>query len=280
MTEVLHTVKQMQRRISRWKDKGFSIGLVPTMGSIHVGHLSMIELANKLCDRTIVSIFVNPLQFGPKEDYRSYPKNLASDKRILSKINVHLIYQPRLNEIYPSKFQTTINVSGITECLCGLSRPGHFQGVATVITKLFLQILPNIAFFGEKDYQQLLVIKKLVRNLSLPISIKSIRVIRENDGLAFSSRNSYLTKNQRILAPNFYKTIYAISRKISQGAAIGRILNEKKKYLLKIGFSKIDYLEVCSSTNLAKLSVFTKPARVFGALYLGRTRLIDNCRIK
>ena len=191
-----------------------------------------------------------------------------------------LVFAPALEEMYSVRHGTSVIVDGIGDILEGECRPHFFRGVATVVIKLLIQSMPDIAVFGEKDYQQLLVIKKLVRNLSLPISIKSIPVIRENDGLAFSSRNSYLTKNQRILAPNFYKTIYAISRKISQGAAIGRILNEKKKYLLKIGFSKIDYLEVCSSTNLAKLSVFTKPARVFGALYLGRTRLIDNCRIK
>ena len=234
MTEVLHTVKQMQRRINIWKDKGFSVGLVPTMGSIHAGHLSMIKRARKMCDRAIVSIFINPLQFGPNEDYKSYPKNFSSDKRILNKMGVHLLYQPSLSEIYPSDFQTIVSVSGITKCLCGLFRPGHFEGVATIITKLFLQIFPNIAFFGEKDYQQLLVIQKLVKDFSFPIKIKSVPIVREQDGLAFSSRNSYLTKDQRLLAPNFYKTIYEISKQVNQGRRIANVLNGKKRYLLKL----------------------------------------------
>jgi len=280
MIEVLHTVKQMQRRISTWKSKGFSVGLVPTMGSIHAGHMSMIELARKMCDRTVVSIFINPLQFGPKEDYKSYPKNFSSDRKILNKTKVHSLYQPHLSEIYPSGLQTIVNVSGITQCLCGLFRPGHFEGVATVITKLFLQILPNMAFFGEKDYQQFLVIKKLVKDFSLPINIRSVPIIREQDGLAFSSRNSYLTKTQRILAPNFYKTIYAISRQVNQGRRIANVLNSKKRYLLNLGFDKVDYLEVRSSINLKKLKVLKKPARVFGAIHLGKTRLIDNCQIR
>ena len=280
MTEVLHTVKQMQRRINIWKDKGFSVGLVPTMGSIHAGHLSMIKRARKMCDRTIVSIFINSLQFGPNEDYKSYPKNFPSDKRILNKMGVHLLYQPSLSEIYPSDFQTIVSVSGITKCLCGLFRPGHFEGVATIITKLFLQILPNIAFFGEKDYQQLLVIQKLVKDFSFPIKIKSVPIVREQDGLAFSSRNSYLTKDQRLLAPNFYKTIYEISKQVNQGRRIANVLNGKKRYLLKLGFDKVDYLEVRSSANLKKLKVLKKPARVFGAVHLGKTRLIDNRPIR
>ncbi len=262
--------------VRRWRLRGKTVGLVPTMGALHEGHLSLVKLAKKRAKRVVVSIFVNPTQFGPNEDFSAYPRDERGDWTRLSSAKADLVYAPAVSEIYPDDFSTRVEVIGLTSGLEGASRPRHFAGVTTVVTKLFLQCLPDVAVFGEKDYQQLLVIRQLVKDLDMPIKIVGGPIIRESDGLAMSSRNAYLEATARAIAPRFHAVLEEVSKDLSEGRPVHEATFLGRDWLEGAGF-KVDYLEVRDADHLMPIGQYvTAPSRVLGAVYLGHVRLIDN----
>lgn len=272
-------VAGLRARVRDWRAAGETVGLVPTMGALHDGHMALVRAARGACDRVVVSIFVNPAQFGPNEDLDSYPRQEAADLTALEKAGVDLAFVPAVAEMYPDGFATTVAVPALSGCLCGGGRPTHFQGVATVVTKLLLQCLPDGAWFGEKDYQQLRIIRRLARDLDIPVEIRGVETVREPDGLALSSRNAYLTPAQRQNAPILAGALRMIAKKTAAGTAISDALSEARRMLDGAGFTKIDYLEIRDAETLAPVEDVpsgNRPARVFGAAWLGNTRLIDN----
>lgn len=273
---VVRTLQSLRATVKKWRRKGHRIALVPTMGALHEGHLSLIQIARKKASRVIVSVFVNPTQFGPNEDYDAYPRDEASDWEKIAKAKAHLLYTPSVSAIYPDDFSTRVEVIGLTSGLEGASRPRHFAGVTTVVTKLFLQCLPDIAVFGEKDYQQLLIIRQLVRDLDLPIDIVGGAIIREKDGLAMSSRNAHLDEHTRPIAPRFYGVLCEIAKDLGEGRPIQEVTFLGRDWLEGAGF-KVDYLEVRDAENFMPVdNTVTVPSRLLGAVYLGPVRLIDN----
>jgi pantoate--beta-alanine ligase len=274
-TPIVRTIREFRGRVAKWRKAGESIALVPTMGALHEGHLSLIGLAKAKADRVVVSIFVNPTQFGPREDFKTYPRDEAGDLKKLGAAGVDLVYAPEAAEMYPEGFKTQIKIGDLTEGLCGASRPNHFNGVATVIAKLLMQCGPDIAIFGEKDYQQLLVIKQLVRDLDIPVEIIGAPIMREADGLALSSRNVYLSPEQRKLAPLLYHTISAVAADLARGRGCDDAVVAARFKLDAAGF-RVDYVAVRDPDTLMPLAGPVKRARVLTAAYLGKTRLIDN----
>ena len=277
--DIVRTVAELRSHVSAWRKDGLSISLIPTMGSLHAGHLSLMKVGREKSDKVIASIFVNPLQFAPNEDFETYPREENFDILKLVEEGVDLLFAPKVNEMYREKSKTTINVGGLTDCLCALSRPGFFDGVATVVTKLLLQALPDIAIFGEKDYQQLLVIKRFTTDLDIPVEIIGAPTIRENDGLALSSRNIYLDTKSRSIAPSMYSILNQHASNISNGSDIKKSLEIARKNLQDSGFEKIDYLDLRNSQTLETCSDLKRPSRLFAAAWLGSTRLIDNLAI-
>lgn len=280
--KILHTVSEYRA----WHTENSLVAFIPTMGNLHAGHLSLVKQAKSLVDKgtgqkIVVSIFVNPLQFAPHEDFDSYPRTLTEDAKKLENTGaVDVIFAPSVSEMYPhgKEAQTQIIVPEISKGLCGDSRPHFFQGVATVVCKLFNCIQPSVAIFGEKDYQQLLVIKKMVADLNLPIEIIAAPIVREQNGLAMSSRNQYLAAEQKQQAGLLYQSLQTAAKAIRTSASIQKILADEKKQLSEAGF-KIDYYELRDSSGLKSLAEFSEPARLFIAAYLGNTRLIDNIEI-
>ena len=277
--DIVRTVAELRSHISMWRREGLSVALVPTMGSLHAGHLSLMKVGKERSDRVIATIFVNPLQFAPNEDFETYPRREDSDIQKLVEEDIDLLFAPDVNEMYRPDATTTINVGGLTDCLCALSRPGFFDGVATVVTKLLLQALPDIAIFGEKDYQQLLVIKRLATDLDIPVEIIGAPTIREEDGLALSSRNVYLDTKSRSIAPSMYNILTQYASDISNGNDIKKSLQLAKQNMQKSGFEKIEYLDLRSSQTLQACNDIKRPSRLFAAAWLGSTRLIDNLAI-
>ena len=277
--DIVRTVAEMRSHVSMWRREGLSVALVPTMGSLHAGHLSLMKVGKERSDRVIATIFVNPLQFAPNEDFETYPRREDSDIQKLVEEDIDLLFAPDVNEMYRPDATTTINVGGLTDCLCALSRPGFFDGVATVVTKLLLQALPDIAIFGEKDYQQLLVIKRLATDLDIPVEIVGAPTIREEDGLALSSRNVYLDTKSRSIAPSMYNILNQYASDISNGNDIKKSLQLAKQNMQKSGFEKIEYLDLRSSQTLQACNDIKRPSRLFAAAWLGSTRLIDNLAI-
>ena len=277
--DIVRTVAELRSRISMWRREGQSVALVPTMGSLHAGHLSLMKVGKERSDRVIATIFVNPLQFAPNEDFEAYPRREDSDIRKLVEEDIDLLFAPDVSEMYRPDATTTISVGGLTDCLCALSRPGFFDGVATVVTKLLLQALPDIAIFGEKDYQQLLVIKRLATDLDIPVEIIGAPTIREEDGLALSSRNVYLDTKSRSIAPSMYNILTQYASDISNGNDIKKSLQLAKQNMQKSGFEKIEYLDLRSSQTLQACNDIKRPSRLFAAAWLGSTRLIDNLAI-
>jgi len=277
--DIVRTVAEMRSHVSMWRREGLSVALVPTMGSLHAGHLSLMKVGKERSDRVIATIFVNPLQFAPNEDFETYPRREDSDIQKLVEEDIDLLFAPDVNEMYRPDATTTINVGGLTDCLCALSRPGFFDGVATVVTKLLLQALPDIAIFGEKDYQQLLVIKRLATDLDIPVEIIGAPTIREEDGLALSSRNVYLDTKSRSIAPSMYNILNQYASDISNGNDIKKSIQLAKQNMQKSGFEKIEYLDLRSSQTLQACNDIKKPSRLFAAAWLGSTRLIDNLAI-
>tara|TARA_B100000676_G_scaffold233103_1_gene232205 strand:- start:123598 stop:124446 length:849 start_codon:yes stop_codon:yes gene_type:complete len=274
---IIRSVADLREIVAGWRQEGKRVGLVPTMGAIHAGHLSLVSIAAKNCDKVIASVFVNPTQFGKNEDLDAYPVDEAKDVRNLTDAGTDLVFCPGKEEIYPNGFSTVISVSGLTAGLCGPFRPGHFDGVATVVSKLLLQCLPDIAVFGEKDYQQLLVIRQLVSDLNIPVEIVGAPIIREDDGLAMSSRNRYLSPDERRVAPEFNRVLTDVAALIkAKPDECQNICRNAREELLELGFASVDYVSVCDIETLELLKTYRHPARVFGAAYLGASRLIDN----
>ena len=275
--EIVRTVAALRHRIDGWRGAGQTTALIPTMGALHEGHLSLMRRARTLCDRVCATIFVNPTQFGPSEDFQTYPRGEATDIAKLEAEGVDLLFAPDVGEMYPEGFATTVSVSGITDCLCGVSRPGFFAGVATVVAKLLLQARPNIALFGEKDYQQLLVIRRMARDLDIPVDIVGGPTIREPDGLALSSRNAYLSASEREQAAALFRTLSEAAADIAtkQVPADSAIAAAVQR-LEDAGFTRIDYLELRDAESLTSVTSQERPARLLAAAWLGDTRLIDN----
>jgi pantoate--beta-alanine ligase len=278
MSTIARTVSDLRQSLAPWRKAGERIALVPTMGALHDGHLSLVALAKSNADRVIASIFVNPTQFGPREDFNRYPRDETGDLLKLDAAGANLVFVPETAEMYPHGFSTNVGVSDLTEDLCGASRPNHFDGVATVVTKLLLQCAPDVALFGEKDYQQLLVIKRLVRDLDIPVEVLGAPIVREKDGLALSSRNAYLSPSERKTAPLLYQTIVAVANDLRQGRGADDAAEAGRFKLEAAGF-QVDYVAVRDPDTLKPLSGPVKRARVLAAVCLGRTRLIDNVAV-
>jgi pantoate--beta-alanine ligase len=275
--DIVRSVDALRARVAAWRSAGATIGLVPTMGALHDGHMALVRHALSRCDRAIASIFVNPTQFGPSEDFARYPRDEARDARMLAEGGCDLLFAPEVAEMYPAGFSTAITVGAIAAGLCGPFRPGHFAGVATVVAKLLLQAQPDISVFGEKDYQQLQVIRRMVRDLDLPVRIEGVGTVREPDGLALSSRNRYLGPEQRRSAAAIFRVLRGIVDRLQPGQdTIASALAWGKAELVAAGFNSVDYLEVCDAAELTPLTTFDRPARVLTAAWLGKTRLIDN----
>ncbi|WP_339778133.1 pantoate--beta-alanine ligase [uncultured Thalassospira sp.] len=276
----VHTVADLRAQVAKWRAEGLKIALVPTMGALHQGHISLTTLARQFADRVIVSVFVNPTQFGPTEDFAAYPRTLPDDQAIMDEAGVELCFAPTVEEMYPSGFATRLHIDKMTNMLCGASRPGHFDGMAQVVSKLLLQALPDVALFGEKDYQQLMVIKRFVTDLNIPVSIIGAPIHREDDGLAMSSRNRYLSANERKTAGTLYQVLTAIANRAAGGDAIEPLLETGRQQIAAAGFTPIDYLEIRDADSLDLMQgVIDRPARVFVAARLGKARLIDNLAI-
>jgi pantoate--beta-alanine ligase len=274
--KTVRRIADLREQIAEWRGDGDSIGLVPTMGALHAGHLSLIRQAKSENRRAIATIFVNPTQFGPAEDLKAYPRDEAGDMAKLVAADCDLLFAPDVIEMYPPGFATAVSVSGLTEHLCGATRTGHFGGVATIVTKLLLQALPDRAYFGEKDFQQLQVIRRLARDLDIPVEIVGVPTMRETDGLAMSSRNRYLTISERQIAAALPKVMRTTAARLAAGESVGVVLAEAKAELLAAGIGGLDYLELCDEASLQPVTKAVAGTRLFVAAYLGRTRLIDN----
>lgn len=279
--EIIHNISSMQAFSERKRMEGMLIGLVPTMGALHEGHLSLIREAKRQTDIIIVSIFVNPTQFGPHEDYSSYPRDLKGDTEKVKSAGGDIIFAPSSEEMYPHGYLTYVNVEGVTEPLCGLSRPGHFRGVATVVTKLFNIVKPHKAFFGQKDYQQSVVIKRMVKDLNIDIDIVLLPTVREPDGLAMSSRNSYLSEEERKAATILYKSLMTASEMVKDGKRdVKRIYFEIKRMIEKEPLAVIDYIAITDPETLQNINEIEEKALIALSVRIGRTRLIDNILIE
>ena len=272
---LVRPIQDLWKSVAARRKVGESIALVPTMGALHDGHLSLVALAKSKADRVVVSIFVNPIQFGPREDLSTYPRDEAGDLEKLGDAGVDIVFAPETAEMYPEGFKTLIKIGDLTEGLCGAARPNHFDGVATVVAKLLMQCGPDLAIFGEKDYQQLLVVKQLVRDLNIPVEIVGAPIVREADGLALSSRNVYLSPEQRKIAPLLHQTISGVAADLAQGRGCDDAVVAARFKLDAAGF-RVDYVAVRDPDTLKPLSGPVTRARVLAAAYLGKTRLIDN----
>jgi pantoate--beta-alanine ligase len=275
---IVRTPSDLRGQVAKWRAAGDRVALVPTMGALHEGHLALVRRAREHAGRVVVSLFVNPTQFAPGEDFAAYPRDESRDAALLASGGCDLLYAPTAAVIYPQGFSTTVTVGGVAEPLDGRSRPQHFAGVATVVAKLLIQCAPDAAVFGEKDYQQLLVIRRLARDLDLPVEIVGLPTVRARDGLALSSRNAYLTESQRPIAGRLNKVLAAAAEALRGGQAVAAVEARAVAALGEAGFEAIDYLEVRCAEDLARLGPgpLAAPARVFAAARLGKTRLIDN----
>lgn len=272
------SLRELRAAVSRARSEGKRIALVPTMGNLHAGHIALVEKATQRADFVVASIFVNPLQFGANEDLDKYPRTLVADQEKLVGAGCHLLFTPDVEEVYPDGMQqqTRVSVPLVSEGLCGASRPGHFEGVATVVCKLFNIVQPDLALFGEKDFQQLAVIRKLVRDLNLPIQVMGEPTVRAADGLALSSRNGYLNESQRALAPLLYRTLQQLAEEIRrQPSAQSTLLAAARQQLEDAGL-RPDYLELREAVRLREVQDSDRQLVLLAAVYLGTTRLIDN----
>ncbi len=277
----VRTVAALRAAVAGWRGAGERVALVPTMGALHEGHASLLALARSRCRRTVVSLFVNPTQFGPHEDFAAYPRDEAEDAAKLAQAGADLLYAPTVAEMYPPGFATQVTVGGLTAHLCGPHRPGHFEGVATVVAKLLLQALPDVAVFGEKDWQQLQVIRRLARDLDIPVEIFGASTVRESDGLAMSSRNAYLAPTERRIAASLNRALQDLARAVAGGEACRAAEEHALRALLEAGFASVDYVTVADAETLQPIArIGDRPARAFAAARLGRTRLIDNVAIE
>jgi len=273
-------IAEVRAAVADWRHRGHSVGLVPTMGALHPGHLALIRQSRADCGRTVASLFVNPTQFNDPKDLRAYPRDAAGDAALFAAAGTDLLFAPAAEEVYPKGFATQVRVAGLGDCLCGATRPGHMEGVATVVAKLLNQVRPDIAYFGEKDFQQLQIIRRMAADLDLEVTIAGVPTVREPDGLALSSRNLLLTPDQRRAAPALHRTLVAAVAELAGGAtAAGPASETARKEILAAGFRAIDYLELRAEADLAALERADRPARLFAAAWLGRVRLIDNVAV-
>ena len=283
--ELVHTITETRKAVRQAKAAGRSVGLVPTMGALHAGHVSLLEAAQARGDFVVVSLFVNPTQFGPQEDLAAYPRTLEADAEACRAAGADLIFAPSAEEMYPQGFCTTISLSGLTEGLCGRFRPGHFDGVATVVCKLLEIAQPDRAYFGEKDYQQLAVIRRMARDLNLPVEIVPCPTVREADGLALSSRNRYLTPAQRQAAPKLYQALQAGGEILRQGGTGAQAVAAAAEFLGTEPAFRVQYVEAVDPETLEPRReagcrpTAGRPVVLVAAAYLGETRLIDNLRV-
>jgi pantoate--beta-alanine ligase len=277
---ILRAVAALRAQVAAWRSEGQVVALVPTMGALHSGHLTLVHNALALCTRVVVTIFVNPAQFGPNEDFARYPRQESVDAGLAGQAGAHLIYAPGAEEMYPDGFRTTVGVGGpLGQVLDAAHRPGHFEGVATVVAKLLLQALPDAAFFGEKDWQQLQVIRRMTTDLDIPVRIHGVPTVREPDGLALSSRNTYLTTAERASAASLPHILHDTAVQIAAGAPVEPALASARARLLRAGFEAVDYVELADPTTLAPLRRADRPGRLLAAARIGRTRLIDNLAV-
>ena len=275
--EIIHNVSLMQKRAEELRSAGKKIGFVPTMGFFHEGHLELMRVARRNADVLVVSIFVNPIQFGPSEDYDRYPKDIERDKKKAQEVGVDILFLPSVEEMYPDGFQTKVHVEKLTQHLCGLFRPGHFDGVTTVVTKLFNIVKPHVAVFGDKDYQQLLVIKRMVKDLNMDIHIIGVPIVRESDGLAMSSRNVYLSPEERKSALCLKKSIDLAIEMVKKGESDASLIKRKVKELINSHpFTKIQYVSICDPETLEEVDQIKDRALIALAVFVGNARLIDN----
>ena len=272
---IVDNLSGLQQQLTDVAKAGKRVALVPTMGALHAGHISLIEEAKKRADFVVATIFVNPKQFGANEDFSKYPRMLEADIKKLEEAGAALLYAPDEADMYPEGYSTTVSPGDLGTVLCGKFRPGHFDGVATVVSKLLLRVLPHVALFGEKDYQQLCIIRRVVYDLDMPIEIVGVPTMREADGLALSSRNAYLTADERARAPALYRALAQGARSIEGGAPVNQAIGETLALLMASGF-KPDYVELRSEGWLEPLENYDRPARLLAAAWLGKTRLIDN----
>lgn len=280
MTAKITELEDLRRTIQGWRDAGETVALVPTMGALHEGHLALVAAAKHRARRVVVSIFVNPTQFGPNEDFHKYPRPLEMDLAQLDGVNADIAWVPSVETMYPNGAHASIHIDEpFTQVMDGAARPGHFDGVATVVAALFDQVKPDIAIFGEKDYQQLQLIRYLVRLLALPVEIVGFPTQREDDGLARSSRNQYLSAAERSIAPQLHAALESIADDLRQGHAAADSIAAKKGALAMLGFA-VDYLDLRHADTLAALPAYQPPARLFIAAKLGTTRLIDNIAVE
>ncbi|QTD54781.1 pantoate--beta-alanine ligase [Parasphingorhabdus cellanae] len=277
--QIIRKLSPLRIALRELRQSRSNLGLIPTMGALHAGHMHLVETAMKQCDAVIASIFVNPTQFGVGEDLDAYPRQESADAALLEAAGVDLLWVPTVDQVYPDGFATNISVSGVSAGLCGGSRPGHFDGVATVVAKLFNQIRPDAAFFGEKDYQQLAVIRRMARDLDFSHDIIGVPTVRDADGLALSSRNAYLTPEQRAQAVALPATMGDAAEAIVKDGDIEVILRDAKVKLLSSGFHNVDYFELRNAETLENMAIFDQPARLLAAAHIGSTRLIDNIAV-
>jgi len=274
------TIADLRLRVRTWRSEGRRIGLVPTMGALHAGHTSLVRIAQETCDRVVTSIFVNPTQFAPSEDFSTYPRTFEDDVAQLARADCHLVWAPTAQEMYPEGFATHVAPEGAARGLESDFRPHFFGGVATVCTKLFQQVTPDIAVFGEKDFQQLAVIRQVVHDLDMPLAIVGAPTVRETDGLAMSSRNRYLSAEERRTAPAMHEVVTDVAARVQSGEPIDTACAEAARRLADAGFHKIDYIAVRDARTLGPFDRGRGPGRVLAAAWLGKTRLIDNVPIE
>lgn len=278
--QIIHEKDALSRALAEIRGGGGSIAFVPTMGALHAGHMALVREARRHASHVVASIFVNPAQFGPNEDLASYPRRQAEDAAMLEGEGVAILWAPNAATMYPEGHTSRIHVGGVSEGLCGASRPGHFDGVATVVTKLFNQVRPDVALFGEKDYQQLAVIRRLVRDLDLDVRVVGVPTQRDADGLALSSRNAYLSEAERISARALPRALVEAAQAMRGGRDVGQALAKARTDLAAAGFDPVDYVELRDADTLAPLATLSAPARLLAAARIGTTRLIDNIAVE
>jgi len=279
--EIIETIKGMQKRSEEVRSAGYSVALVPTMGFFHDGHIELMRVGKENSDKLIVSIFINPTQFGPAEDYEQYPRDIEGDLKKARNIGVDVVFVPTAKEMYPDDFQTEVQVKNLPRHLCGLSRPGHFDGVTTVVAKLFNITKPHLAVFGQKDFQQLTVITRMVMDLNMDIRILGVPTVREPDGLAMSSRNNYLSPEERKFALCLKRSLDMANKMFHEGEKrAGVIIKAVGSFILSQSFTKIDYVTICDTVTLEDIKILGEESLLALAVYVGHTRLIDNCILR
>lgn len=277
--QIIREMGDLGLALAVWREAGQKIALVPTMGALHIGHMALIDAARGVADRVVASIFINPLQFGPNEDLDRYPRQEAQDAKLLEQHGCDLLWMPIANQLYPPGFATTVSVSGVSERWDGAARPGHFAGVATIVAKLFIAVQPDLAFFGEKDFQQLAVIRRMATDLGLGMTIHGVPTVRDDDGLALSSRNAYLSAGERTQALALPRALEGAAKAILGGEPVEAALDTAKRKLGDAGFSRIDYFALVDAATLEPLDAPSGEMRLIAAAVIATTRLIDNISV-